>query len=103
MRADRREFAVLGLAVLAWGLLLAPLIHRDVHAHGVAHSHGPAKQQLPESHGVGSLEHQDVALGSAPVVAAPVVVVAALELPVEEQPCAPWVAPQRRVELSQAP
>lgn len=64
-RADRREWAVLGLVALAWGLLLGPLLHREVHAHGDHHSHGPSPR-LP--HGAGSVEHQAIDLTAAPAL-----------------------------------
>lgn len=85
-QADRRDAAVLGLFVLAWGLLVGPLLHlsehaglveRAGHAHlaspgassqspaslplaGAAHHH-PHSHQTPggdaSSHGRDSLEH----------------------------------------------
>ena len=53
-RSDRRDLAVVGLWVLSWALVLAPLLHSVTHEHGQAHSHGA----LPsESHGAGSTAH----------------------------------------------
>ncbi len=65
LRSDRRELAVLGLVVLAWGLLVAPLTHAWTHARdGHGHSHGvPASAS---QHGAGSLEHLLVVACAAP-------------------------------------
>jgi hypothetical protein len=101
-RADRREWAVLGLVALAWGLLVAPLVHREAHSHaGGKHSHGPAKSG--EQHGVGSLEHQAVSFVAAPVVQAPVLVAVAVGVPRVAVPEVVALSRLRRVEQSQAP
>lgn len=93
---------MLGLVVLAWGLFVAPLLHRETHVHGVAHSHGSAPvKQAP--HGAGSLEHQDLAMASAPVVAQPVVVMVTVAMGRELAPASPSLAGVRRVEMAQAP
>lgn len=102
--ADRRELAVLGLVVLGWGLLVSPLLHRETHAHGATHSHGaPSKQAPVERHGAGSLEHGSFALAAAPALPPVVVVQLALAVTPVVAPEAPWRAPARRVEQSQAP
>lgn len=92
-RRDRVELSVLGLVLLAWGLLVAPVLHSFAHAHGHEHVHASAQ----------NLEHHAVAFVDAP----PQVELQAEWLLVSrERPPAP-VAPQlvatRRVEQSQAP
>ncbi|MDX2009643.1 MAG: hypothetical protein SFW67_05615 [Myxococcaceae bacterium] len=55
-RADRRDLGWLGLMLLLFGLVVAPLLHREGHGH--AHQHGsdvPARG----THGAGSVEHLD--------------------------------------------
>lgn len=55
-RRDRFELGVLGLMLLAWGLLVAPALHALTHAHGHPHHHSvPTAPGLP--HGAGSVEH----------------------------------------------
>lgn len=92
-RADRREWAVLGLVVLAWCLLVAPLLHRLTHAHGHTHAHASSA----------NFEHQTLSF-TAPAETTPLLaLVTRLELARVGQPAAPAVEPQRRVEQSQAP
>jgi hypothetical protein len=92
---------VLGLVALAWGLLVAPLLHRETHAHGHSHSHGPAQPSAP--HGGGSLEHQALSFVESPAAPAPVFIATVVTLPAAPGPA--WVVPSalRRVEQSQAP
>lgn len=92
-RSDRREWAVLGLVALGWCLLVAPVLHRETHAHGTPHTH--------QQHA--NFEHQSIAF-VAPVdqVEVPGVWLA-LAAPVEAAPRAVTVRSQRRVEQSQAP
>lgn len=99
---------MLGLVVLGWGLLVAPLLHRETHAHGATHSHGapskqPSKQAPVDQHGAGSLEHGSFALAGAPALPIAVVVQLASTVTPALAPEAPWRAPARRVEQSQAP
>lgn len=100
-RRDRREWAVLGLVALAWGLLVAPLIHRETHTHGHSHSHGPA--QPSGQHGAGSLEHQALSFVERAPAPAPLFIATVVRLPAAPVPA--WVVPPalRRVEQSQAP
>lgn len=92
-RADRREWAVLGLVALAWCLLVAPLLHGLTHAHGHAHTHATA----------GNFEHQS--LSFTPPAAPPVLVAVVTRLPLvrDAAPSSPAVEAPRRVEQSQAP
>lgn len=100
-RADRREWAVLGLVALAWGLLVAPLVHREVHSHaGGKHSHGPVKSG---QHGVGSVEHQAVSFVAAAVMAVPVWVAVSLGDQWVAGPVAVALARLRLVAQAQAP
>jgi hypothetical protein len=101
-RADRREWAVLGLVALGWCLLVAPVLHRETHVEGRKHSHGaPAQQE--KNHGEGSFEHQlavFVAPAAAPSVFGDFTALALLQV---EAPDSPFAAPQRLVAQSQAP
>jgi hypothetical protein len=54
---DRRDGGWLGLVLLGWGLLVAPLLHGFGH-DADNHHHRPA---APAQHGQGSLEHGLVA------------------------------------------
>ncbi len=93
-RRDRREWAVLGLVALGWCLLIAPVLHRETHAHGTPHSH----QQ-----GSGNFEHQSIAfVAPVDVVDVPGVWVAVAEVG-DVAPLAVELRGQRRVEQSQAP
>lgn len=103
-RADRREWAVLGLVALGWCLLVAPVLHRETHAEGTKHSHGaPAPSQQQGNHGEGSFEHQlavFVAPPAAPSVFGEFTALAMLQV---EVPDSPFAAPQRLVAQAQAP
>lgn len=100
-RADRREWAVLGLLALAWALLAAPLLHRVAHAHGHAHHHG---EELPPSqHGQGSLEHQQATFLATPAAAPPVFVAVRLPRAAVAAPARPALMPRRAVAQAQAP
>jgi len=93
-RSDRREWAVLGLVALAWCLLIAPVLHRETHAHGTQHAH---------QHDGGNFEHQSIAF-LAPVDGAEVPGVWLALAPVGEVAPRPVVLiSQRRVEQAQAP
>jgi hypothetical protein len=102
-RADRREWAVLGLVALGWCLLVAPALHRETHAEGRKHSHGVPSQQQQRNHGEGSFEHQlavFVAPASAPSVFGEFTALALLQV---DAPESPFAAPQRSVAQGQAP
>jgi hypothetical protein len=92
-RADRREWAVLGLVALAWCLLVAPALHRLTHTHGHAHTHATS----------GNFEHQNLSFTAPPAPLVMVAVVTRLEQVRDARPVAPSVEPLRRVEQSQAP
>lgn len=92
-RADRREWAVLGLVALAWCLLVAPLLHGLTHAHGHAHTHATS----------GNFEHQSVSFTAPAEPPTMVALVTRVELRRETPPLIPSVESRRRVEQSQAP
>jgi hypothetical protein len=100
-RADRREWAVLGLLALAWALLAAPLLHRAAHAHGHAHHHGD--EVPPAQHGHGSLEHQQALFLPAPKLASPVFVAVRRPLASLAVPARPELTHRRAVAQAQAP
>lgn len=58
-RSDRIELSLLGVLLLTWAFVVAPLMHQLQHQH--AHSH-------QQHQGAGTLEHYQVALSSAPAV-----------------------------------
>ena len=93
---------MLGLAVLAWGLLVAPLSHALTHARGHVHSHGavPVSEQ---SHGAGSLEHLFAVATRAPASPELMRVSTLLVLAQLERPTAPHVEAWNRVEEPQGP
>ncbi|MFO0600341.1 MAG: hypothetical protein U0228_33840 [Myxococcaceae bacterium] len=98
-RSDRKDLAVLGLVLLGWGLLVAPLLHASTHAHGHAHSHG-----LPQGpHGAGTLEHLSLACLETPALPelVPQLTIVALREPIA--PAAPAVFVPRRAEQPQGP
>jgi hypothetical protein len=84
-RRDRSDAGWLALLLLAFGLVVAPLLHSLRHAHG--HSHGPATPTAP--HGAGSLEHQALAFTAAPGVSAPTFFAVALSTPALVTPAVP--------------
>lgn len=47
---------MLGLVVLAWALLVSPLLHTVAHSHGHRHHHG-APDAPAGPHAAGSAEH----------------------------------------------
>jgi hypothetical protein len=60
-RSERRDLAFLALLLLAFGFVLAPLLHRVKHGgHGHSHHHLPSTPK-GSRHGEGTLEHQLVA------------------------------------------
>lgn len=60
-RADRRDLGLLALLVLAFGLVVAPLLHLVAHAGAGHHHHGPVTPSADDAHGAGALEHQAAA------------------------------------------
>lgn len=100
-RRDRVELSVLGLVVLAWGLLVSPLLHSLAHAHAHGHEHGaPARST---GHGAGSLEHHAAAFLETPahVELTSTWLLVSRSRPLE--PRAPWFEHVGGVELAQGP
>jgi hypothetical protein len=102
-REDRRDLGVLGLMVLAWGLLVAPLVHTFTHAHGHGHSHGAQPQGTPGTHGAGSVEHLLAVSTGAPPVPELSPVRMPLALARAERPRSPPLERWQSVEESQGP
>lgn len=96
-RRDRRDGAWLGLMLLAFGLLIAPLLHGVDHGH--AHSHGPSQAR----HGDSSLEHQSLAFASPAVVNEPTFFAVALGAPVSTSQQWPALTPRWTAEQPQGP
>ena len=92
--------AVLGLMVLAFGLLVAPLTHALKHDH--RHTHGaPPAQSGP--HGEGAVEHLLALATQAPAVPVLLRERFLVTLVQAQRPRAPQVASWNRVEESQGP
>ena len=93
---------MLGLVVLAWGLLVAPVTHAFRHARdGQGHSHGALPTS--EEHGGGSVEHL---LAVATAAAAPLELVRVSTLVVLEEvarPLTPALVARNPVENPQGP
>lgn len=125
---DRRDLGCLGLMVLAYGLVLAPVVHaveghagglelpaaaqgwldhqrsdlEHGHEHGHGHSHEHGKGQ-PHRHLTGSVEHlQAVAVASAAVLA-PVAWWVPLRAEEPRSPQRASVAPLRPTAMPQGP
>lgn len=102
---DRFELGVLGLMLLAWGLLVAPALHAITHAHGHPHHHSaPTAPTAPDApHGAGSVEHL-LALAT-PGTATPQVVWVGHAVSRREasQPRPPDLERRSRVEVPQGP
>jgi len=101
-RRDRVELSVLGLLVLGWALVFAPVLHALAHAHGHTHQHG-APSSTPVPHGAGSVEHQRALF----VDAAPAPVLLAAWQPLDvarpPEPDAPFTAARLLPEQPQGP
>lgn len=96
-RRDRRDGAWLGLMLLAFGLLVAPLLHGIDHGH--SHSHGPSQS----SHGAGSLEHQSLAFASPAEVVEPTFFAVGLGVSKSASQHAPELASRWSAEQPQGP
>lgn len=83
--------------LLAFGLLIAPLLHGIDHGH--SHSHGPAQAR----HGDGSLEHQSLAFASPAVVVEPTFFAVALGAPASLAARSPELSLRWSVEQPQGP
>ncbi|MEW5737996.1 MAG: hypothetical protein AB1938_03665 [Myxococcota bacterium] len=101
-RRDRVELSVLGLLVLGWALVVAPVLHAVEHSHGHAHQHG-APAQGPASHGDGSLEHGKAVFHSSPAWPVVVAVWQPLAAPEALRPEAPALVASFRPEQPQGP
>ncbi len=100
-RKDRRDLSVLGLVLLTWGLLVAPLLHSVSHAHGHSHSHGGLPQSAP--HGAGSVEHVLALASPAPALPELTRVQVLVALSSEPMPASPQAPSWNRVEEPQGP
>lgn len=100
MSADQRDAAFLGLVVLAFGLVVAPLLHRAAHHHD--HHHGPVSP-VDSSHGRGALEHQLASFTAPPQAAGPVFFAVAVAVPEPRVERAVALAPRWRDEQPQGP
>ncbi len=86
--------------LLAFGFVLAPLLHRAQHAHGDEHHHhAPAHQR----HGDGALEHQQLAFASAPLVASPTFFALAVSTASTRAAAAPTLSPRWNAAQPQGP
>lgn len=83
--------------LLAFGLLVAPLLHGIDHGH--SHSHGPAQSR----HGDGSLEHQSLAFSSPAAIVEPTFFAVALGSPVVTSQDVVDLAPRWTAEQPQGP
>lgn len=93
---------MLGLVVLAWGLLVAPLAHASTHARS-GHRHEHSAPASSEQHGAGSLEHLLVLACAAPT--APDLTRVSMVLTVAEValPSSPVIESWNSVENPQGP
>jgi hypothetical protein len=100
-RRDRVELGVLGLVVLAWGLLVAPLVHSFTHAHGHRHTHGvPSKGAHAEP---GTVEHLLAVATETPPAVDPIRIGVLLTLAELQEPLAPSLSRWNPVEQPQGP
>lgn len=83
--------------LLAFGLLIAPLLHGLDHGH--AHSHGPSQA----SHGAGSLEHQSLAFASPADVVEPTFFAVVLGVPAATSQRSAELASRWSAEQPQGP
>jgi hypothetical protein len=99
-RRDRWELAFLGLVVLAWGLLVAPIVHSFEHGH--RHTHGLPSD--PSRHaGEGTVEHL-LAIGvETQILEAPVARVLVVRLVEPRSPESAAVRRWNSVEQPQGP
>jgi hypothetical protein len=93
--SDRRDFGVLALLLLAWGLLAAPLLHTVEHAHGHRHHHKAAPG--------GNLEHFSALALVAPTLSAPILVATTVSRPSLTEPDPPWLTLRRLSAEPQGP
>lgn len=125
MRTNRLAMGLTAAALLAWGLVAAPLAHQlTAHRHqheepvfgvpralsmkakpsGPTHSHGaPGKPGQQREHGVGSLEHGQASLHASPAVPSLIAFAVAVAVPVTQVPLQPQLAAWHRVEQQQGP
>ena len=94
---------MLGLAVLAFGLLVTPLSHALTHGRGHAHSHGALPVQSDQPHGAGSLEHLLSVATQTPVLPELMRVGTLVEVVQAERPASPDLETWNTVEEPQGP
>ncbi len=99
-RADRRDLGWLGLMLLLFGLVLAPLLHRLGHGH--THAHGPTTP-AKAPHGAGSLEHLDALGHEAPALQEPTLVALHVSCAQPSLPGAPRLKARLAVACPQGP
>jgi hypothetical protein len=100
---DRRDLALLGLLVLAFGLVVAPLLHRFEHRGGHAHHRHGSSMPDDSRHGEGSLEHQLASFTTPSVAVEPVFFAVALNQPQPHQQRAPSTSARWTAEQPQGP
>ena len=93
---------MLGLLVLAWGLLVTPLTHALAHGRA-GHRHEHSVPASPGQHGAGSLEHLLVVACAAPATPELTRVSRVLTLAEVALPSSPIVESWNSVENPQGP
>lgn len=101
-RRDRRDAAFLGLLLLAFGLVVAPLLHRFEHGDGHGHHHGSSTPE-ESRHGEGALEHQLASFTAPALAVEPVFFAVALTQPRAHQQRAPHQRARWTAEQPQGP
>jgi len=102
IRSDRRDAAFLGLLLLAFGLVVAPLLHRVEHGDGHSHHHGSSTPD-ESRHGEGSLEHQLASFTAPSLTVEPIFFAVALAKPRAHQQRAPNASDRWTAEQPQGP
>ncbi|MDP1921207.1 MAG: hypothetical protein Q8L14_33510 [Myxococcales bacterium] len=101
-RSERRDAAFLGLLLLAFGLVVAPLLHRFEHGDGHGHHHGSSTPD-ESRHGEGALEHQLASFTAPTLAVEPIFFAVALTQPRAHQQGAPHLTARWTVEQPQGP
>ncbi len=100
-RSERKDAAFLGLLLLAFGLVVAPLLHRFEHDDG--HHHHGSTTPDESRHGEGALEHQLASFTAPALAVEPVFFAVALTHPRVDQQAAPQLGARWTVEQPQGP